>query len=319
MSIDADDSFAEEIVEIFVEEVGEVLEQIDENFPIWECNPSNDIALKEVRRAFHTLKGSGRMVQAEEIGELSWAIENMLNRVIDKTLKKNDAIYELVREARHIIPAMLVAFKNKQAAALAGVNFTRMIDQANAIVEGKKVAFIATYVAPKSESKVLERHQSEAFTSMLSTVDMADITSLKERISELAATLDDIKRSHLSLTYQLDSVRTVINTAPKVVVDPVAIKKQLEIADKEIHELKYFMKASSEQMMAEVNKAQKRLTAKVAMELNIVSDLSKQMTEDIARATAELRTDLIRQIQIWSLGCALSFSIIALFISLYAT
>ena len=38
MGFEADDAFEDEIVEIFVEEVGEVLGQIDDNFPLWENN-----------------------------------------------------------------------------------------------------------------------------------------------------------------------------------------------------------------------------------------------------------------------------------------
>ena len=33
-----------------------------------------------MRRSFHTLKGSGRMVGAQLIGEFAWSIENLLNR-----------------------------------------------------------------------------------------------------------------------------------------------------------------------------------------------------------------------------------------------
>lgn len=314
MGIDPDDSFAEEIVEIFVEEVGEVLEQIDENLPLWESNPGNDAALKEVRRAFHTLKGSGRMVQAEEIGELSWAIENMLNRVIDTTLKINNSIFELVKEVRTIVPAMLVAFKNKQAAALAGVNFTQMIDQASDIVDGKKVASIARFSPPEPEPV---EHHVDALTSMVSTVDMVDIETLKDRSGELAASLDEIKRSFLSMSAQLDSLSAEVKLMPKS-LDPVAIKKQLETADKEIHELKYFIKASSEQMMGEMNKTQKRLSAKVDMELGVVNDLGEQMTAEVVMVTTELREELMTQIKRWSLGCALSFSVVVLLISMFA-
>ncbi len=316
MGIDSDDSFAEEIVEIFVEEVGEVLEQIDENFPLWENNSANEAALKEVRRAFHTLKGSGRMVQAEEIGELSWAVENMLNRLIDKTLKINDSIYELVKEVRNIIPAMLTAFENKQAAALSGVNFTQMIDQANAIVEGKKVASIATFATAEPAKETVEHHQSEAFDSMLSTVDMVDIETLKGRMGELASSLDEIKRNLLSMSAKVNSLSTEVGMMPKS-LDPVAITRQLETADKEIHELKYFMKATSEQMMIDVNTTQKRLSAKVDMELGIISDLGEQVTTEVAMVAVDLKAELMNQIKKWALGSAFGFSVVVLLISLF--
>ena len=45
-------------------------------FPQWEQNPLDAEALRDVRRAFHTLKGSGRMVGAHRVGEFSWSIEN---------------------------------------------------------------------------------------------------------------------------------------------------------------------------------------------------------------------------------------------------
>ena len=54
-------------------------------------------ALTTVRRAFHTLKGSGRMVGARDLGEFAWSIENLLNRVLDNTLTRSPAILETLR------------------------------------------------------------------------------------------------------------------------------------------------------------------------------------------------------------------------------
>ena len=41
--------------------------------------PDDMETLITVRRSFHTLKGSGRMVGAERIGEYCWTVENLLN------------------------------------------------------------------------------------------------------------------------------------------------------------------------------------------------------------------------------------------------
>ena len=73
----------EEIVEIFIEEAEEVLEGLNTLLPAWRDQPQSKDQLAVIRRAFHTLKGSGRMVGAEDIGALAWAIEDMLNRVLD--------------------------------------------------------------------------------------------------------------------------------------------------------------------------------------------------------------------------------------------
>ena len=40
------------------------------------------LRLLEIRRHFHTLKGSGRMIGAKSSAELAWTVEDTLNRVI---------------------------------------------------------------------------------------------------------------------------------------------------------------------------------------------------------------------------------------------
>ncbi|MEW5248560.1 hybrid sensor histidine kinase/response regulator [Microbulbifer sp. 2201CG32-9] len=108
---DSDSLIDEEILAIFLEEAGEVLDTIGEYFPQWASDFTNLEALREFRRGFHTLKGSGRMVEALEIGELAWAVENMLNRVLDKTVKSHKAQVELIELVRQKLPSMVDAFR----------------------------------------------------------------------------------------------------------------------------------------------------------------------------------------------------------------
>ena len=83
---DTGDGIDPEILELFIEEAREAIESINTNFPRWALDDSELDALQTVRRAYHTLKGSGRMVGAELIGEYCWSIEHLLNRVIDGTV-----------------------------------------------------------------------------------------------------------------------------------------------------------------------------------------------------------------------------------------
>ncbi|SEA22459.1 Hpt domain-containing protein [Microbulbifer marinus] len=108
---DDDNLIDDEIIEIFLEEAAEVLETIGHYFPEWAANFANQEALIEFRRGFHTLKGSGRMVEALEIGELAWAVENMLNRVIDETVKPQRAHAELIEQVRQKLPSMIEGFR----------------------------------------------------------------------------------------------------------------------------------------------------------------------------------------------------------------
>jgi chemosensory pili system protein ChpA (sensor histidine kinase/response regulator) len=108
----------EEIVEIFVEEVDEVLEAIAEWLPQWRSELQHEEALAEVRRAFHTLKGSGRIVGANIIGELAWSVENMLNRIIDGTVQPTEQFVSVVEDARALVPGLRDAFEVQRAPEL---------------------------------------------------------------------------------------------------------------------------------------------------------------------------------------------------------
>lgn len=96
-----------ELQEVFVEEAGEVLETLAEYFPRWQQDTEDDKALAEVRRAFHTLKGSGRMVRALVAGELAWAIENLLNRVMEGSVAPGLEVQGVVTRALGLLPELI--------------------------------------------------------------------------------------------------------------------------------------------------------------------------------------------------------------------
>jgi chemosensory pili system protein ChpA (sensor histidine kinase/response regulator) len=85
-----------EIVEIFMEEAAEQLEAISTSLPEWLDNSGNREALVTACRAFHTLKGSGRMAGALAVGGFAWAIEALLHRVIDGSIEVNAELMEFL-------------------------------------------------------------------------------------------------------------------------------------------------------------------------------------------------------------------------------
>lgn len=103
----------EELLEVFIEEAAEVLETIGEYLPRWVADAADGEALSEVRRAFHTLKGSGRMVRALIIGELAWSVENLLNRVLDRSIEANAPVKALVGDVVALMPALVDEFAAK--------------------------------------------------------------------------------------------------------------------------------------------------------------------------------------------------------------
>jgi len=81
-----------EILEIFVEEIEEIFVELSTLFTTWFENPSDQETLSTIRRHFHTLKGSGRMVGAKSAGELAWTVEDILNRAMSGTIPLDDKV-----------------------------------------------------------------------------------------------------------------------------------------------------------------------------------------------------------------------------------
>ena len=103
-----DEDLDDEIMEIFIEDARDSLATIDKNFPVWRKDPGNREALVEVRRGFHTIKGSGRMVGATEIAELAWSVEDLLNKIRDEKIERSETVLELIEHVRNVMPDMVV-------------------------------------------------------------------------------------------------------------------------------------------------------------------------------------------------------------------
>jgi chemosensory pili system protein ChpA (sensor histidine kinase/response regulator) len=96
-----------QFVELFIEEAKEEVASVQKAFPMWDQNPMDLEALSSMRRSFHTLKGSGRMVGARSIAEFAWSIENLLNRIIDKTLTRTPGMMALLRNSVAALPQLV--------------------------------------------------------------------------------------------------------------------------------------------------------------------------------------------------------------------
>ena len=119
-----------EFLELFIEEAKDEITKLKQLFPLWDENPQDQESLTNVRRSFHTLKGSGRMVGAVLIGEFAWSIENLLNRVINKTLDRTPDMMGLLREAVAAVPELVEQLESGRAPQ---VDIARIIAQANEI------------------------------------------------------------------------------------------------------------------------------------------------------------------------------------------
>ncbi len=127
----------EEILEIFLEESDEELVNINQNLPNWIANEEDRESLVVIRRSFHTLKGSGRLVGALRIGEFAWGFESMLNRYIDGTITRSDTLCNLLERAAQALPELIEQIRSSAPTSLP---IEAMVEMAHAVSRGEAVS-----------------------------------------------------------------------------------------------------------------------------------------------------------------------------------
>jgi chemosensory pili system protein ChpA (sensor histidine kinase/response regulator) len=185
------DDLDEEIVEIFLEEADEVLSELRAHFPKWRDDPGNTDSLTIIRRSFHTLKGSGRMIGANQIGEFSWSIENLLNRVIDNSIAASPEVMDTIGSAIDVLPVMVGQLQGGPAPE---VDIYRISAAAEALSSGKPVS------AGEGAEKKIENLASAEAEDDSAQFDIVDESSLSVPLDsdELRQVYTDETKQHIA-------------------------------------------------------------------------------------------------------------------------
>jgi len=108
-----------ELLDIFLEEAKEVLVTMAEASEACQNNLYDQDSLTIIRRAFHTLKGSGRMVGLTELGETAWRLEQLMNGWLAEKKAASSDLLRLVGRARGVFLDWVNALQAGQPVALA--------------------------------------------------------------------------------------------------------------------------------------------------------------------------------------------------------
>ena len=191
-SSEEDDLIDDEIIEIFLEEADEVLESINTEFPKYYEDTFDQEALITVRRSFHTLKGSGRMVQASVIGELAWSIENMLNRILDETIEPTQSVLDIVEQTRLSLPTFINDFRESRQ-NLHKPQAEKMMSVAHELADGKDAEEIPLW----NEEATNNLQQSLEQTTKESIEEPLDPALVLEEKNEVDPGLLDVFRGEV--------------------------------------------------------------------------------------------------------------------------
>ncbi|KTB58108.1 MULTISPECIES: Hpt domain-containing protein [Pseudomonas] len=146
----------DELRDVFLEETDEVLDVLHSHLP----NSADKTAQGEMRRAFHTLKGSGRMVRALVLAELAWAVENLLNRVLERSVALDPDVQHVLDEAVALLPELIADFATDDQHQRDEVD--ALAARAHALASGSATETSGSAKAEPHDPMLLEIFRNEA-------------------------------------------------------------------------------------------------------------------------------------------------------------
>jgi chemosensory pili system protein ChpA (sensor histidine kinase/response regulator) len=162
-----------ELLEIYLTEADEVLDSVAADAARLAAQPDDREALTTVRRGFHTLKGSGRMVGLTQLGEIAYEVEKIHNRLLEDERPASPAVLTMIDTAQKSFRVWVDTLRRKgrvaadpQAlhTAIRAVEAQLPAEPDDAVVSPVPATTIAPAAAPPEASiEVLELDETPAF------------------------------------------------------------------------------------------------------------------------------------------------------------
>jgi chemosensory pili system protein ChpA (sensor histidine kinase/response regulator) len=163
-----------ELLSIFLEEAQEVLGTIGSHIGLLREQPHNVDFLTTIRRSFHTLKGSGRMVGLKDLGETAWAIEQVLNLWLRQEYDVSPELFALIEESHVLFSAWVRYLETREGGA---PDPTALVTKADAMRGAETPPAPVPEAAPASALPELSLEETTPFADLGLDVDL-DATSV---------------------------------------------------------------------------------------------------------------------------------------------
>ena len=185
-----------EIRGIFLEEAAEVVQTGHSALTALAADPSNLADQTTLRRAFHTLKGSSRMVGLDEFGEAAWSMEQLLNAWLAEQKPVSTGLIALAGKAMTGFGLWVGHIEARTDANWSAASFRQAADALR--LEGRTVALHypgaqpdATTPSPAQPADLIPESPAAQAPEAPEEVSEAEMTAFMESVSPSVLSLPD--------------------------------------------------------------------------------------------------------------------------------
>ncbi|WP_149712931.1 chemotaxis protein CheW [Campylobacter concisus] len=177
-----------EIMEDFLIEAFELIEQIDHDLVELEANPEDLELLNRIFRVAHTVKGSSSFLNFDVLTELTHHMEDVLNKARKGELKITPDIMDIVLESVDMMKGLLESIRDNGSDAAAGIDIKNICVRLTQISEGEAPSAAAEAPAAPAPEPVKEPEPAAPAEEAAPEVSDAELSKLSD--SEVEAEIE---------------------------------------------------------------------------------------------------------------------------------
>lgn len=177
-----------EIMEDFLIEAFELIEQIDHDLVELESNPEDLELLNRIFRVAHTVKGSSSFLNFDVLTELTHHMEDVLNKARKGELKITPDIMDVVLESVDMMKRLLESIRDNGSDSAAGIDIKNICVRLTQISEGEAPSAAAEAPAAPSPEPVKEPEPVTPAVEAAPEVSDAELSKLSD--SEVEAEIE---------------------------------------------------------------------------------------------------------------------------------
>lgn len=177
-----------EIMEDFLIEAFELIEQIDHDLVELESNPEDLELLNRIFRVAHTVKGSSSFLNFDVLTELTHHMEDVLNKARKGELKITPDIMDVVLESVDMMKGLLESIRDNGSDSAAGIDIKNICVRLTQISEGEAPSAAAEAPAAPSPEPVKEPEPVTPAEEAAPEVSDAELSKLSD--SEVEAEIE---------------------------------------------------------------------------------------------------------------------------------
>ena len=177
-----------EIMEDFLIEAFELIEQIDHDLVELEANPEDLELLNRIFRVAHTVKGSSSFLNFDVLTELTHHMEDVLNKARKGELKITPDIMDVVLESVDMMKGLLESIRDNGSDAAAGIDIKNICASLTQISEGEAPSAAPEAPAAPAPEPVKEPEPAAPAEEAAPEVSDAELSKLSD--SEVEAEIE---------------------------------------------------------------------------------------------------------------------------------